>query len=60
MHTRMLALAALAALIVAPGALALEVGDPAPDFAGTWINHDPTSLAELRGRPVLVEFWQTW
>jgi peptide-methionine (R)-S-oxide reductase len=30
----------------------------APDFAGgTWINSEPLTLAALRGRVVLVEFW---
>lgn len=31
---------------------------PAPEFeALTWINADPMTLADLRGRVVLVEFW---
>ncbi len=34
------------------------VGQPAPDIAGgPWINSEPLSLAGLRGRVVLVEFW---
>lgn len=38
-----------------PGAL---VGQPAPDIAGApWINSRPLTMAELRGRVVLVEFW---
>lgn len=32
---------------------------PAPDFVGTgpWLNSEPLSLASLRGKVVLVEFW---
>jgi hypothetical protein len=34
------------------------VGQPAPDITGgPWINSEPLSLAGLRGRVVLVEFW---
>ena len=33
-------------------------GQPAPDLAGgPWINSPPLTLAGLRGRVVLVEFW---
>jgi hypothetical protein len=36
------------------------VGQPAPDFELPWMNHDgPGSLAELRGRVVLLEFWRS-
>ncbi len=31
---------------------------PAPEFAkGNWINSDPLTVLQLRGRVVLVEFW---
>ena len=31
---------------------------PAPEFAsGSWINSEPLSLKDLRGRVVLIEFW---
>jgi hypothetical protein len=34
------------------------VGQPAPEITGgPWINSEPLSLAALRGRVVLVEFW---
>ena len=34
------------------------VGQPAPEITGgPWINSQPLSLAGLRGRVVLVEFW---
>jgi hypothetical protein len=36
----------------------VRVGQPAPEITGgPWINSDPISLAGLRGRVVLVEFW---
>ena len=35
-----------------------RVGQPAPEITGgPWINSEPLSLAGLRGRVVLVEFW---
>jgi putative oxidoreductase len=35
-----------------------RVGQPAPEITGgPWINSEPRSLAQLRGRVVLVEFW---
>jgi hypothetical protein len=36
----------------------VAVGQPAPEVTGRpWINSEPLSLAGLRGRVVLVEFW---
>ena len=42
-----------------PGRVALEDLGPAPEFTGidAWINSDPLTLASLRGKVVLVEFW---
>jgi hypothetical protein len=58
------ALAVLAALCLLAGGAAAQaavaVGDAAPDFGGSWQNRPSTTLAELRGRPVLVEFMATW
>jgi hypothetical protein len=35
-----------------------KIDRPAPDIAaGPWINSTPLSMAGLRGRVVLVEFW---
>ena len=40
------------------GARALRPGVPAPEITGgPWINSEPLTLAGLRGRVVLVEFW---
>ncbi len=36
----------------------VTVGQTAPEITGgPWINSEPLSLAGLRGRVVLVEFW---
>ena len=37
-----------------------RIGAPAPDFTLSDLAGQPTSLAALRGRPVLVNFWATW
>ena len=52
----------LAGLVVAGGAWLVtaqpQTGQTAPDITGgPWINSDPLTLAGLRGRVVLVEFW---
>ncbi|MGH7312577.1 MAG: hypothetical protein ACREJV_05345 [Candidatus Rokuibacteriota bacterium] len=40
------------------GAETVKLGGPAPEIAaGPWINSVPLTLADLRGRVVLVEFW---
>jgi hypothetical protein len=59
---RHLVLAACAAHGLAlTSAAQVEVGDPAPDFPIEWVNYDAgDSLADLRGRVVLIEFWRTW
>jgi len=52
----------LAGLVVTGGAWRVtaqpQTGQTAPDLTGgPWINSDPLTLAGLRGRVVLVEFW---
>ena len=54
----------LAAFIVIIGLLApsfgtaVTLGKAAPDVAGeSWINSKPLTIADLKGRVVLVEFW---
>jgi len=40
------------------GAQGLRPGAAAPELAaGPWVNSAPLTMAELRGRVVLVEFW---
>ena len=43
----------------ATGAASLAAGPKAPDFTGVtgWINSQPLSVQELRGKVVLVDFW---
>jgi hypothetical protein len=37
---------------------AFTIGTAAPDIAGVnWINSQPLTIASLKGRVVLVEFW---
>lgn len=51
-----------AMLLFAPGLSAQESGEPqlAPELTGGvgWLNHDaPITLASLRGKIVLLDFW---
>ena len=37
------------------------LGKPAPEIEiETWLTGQPTSVAQLRGKVVLIEFWATW
>ncbi|MFN2464393.1 MAG: TlpA family protein disulfide reductase [Candidatus Dormibacteria bacterium] len=36
------------------------MGKPAPDFTGTDLDGKTLSLRDLRGRPVLLNFWASW
>jgi len=36
------------------------LGDPAPDFALTTLDGEAVSLASLRGKAVIVNFWNSW
>jgi hypothetical protein len=49
----------LAALIFWPGLSdAISLGKRAPELVGeSWVNSKPLTLAALKGRVVLVEFW---
>lgn len=44
----------------APGAAAIaRIGRPAPDFTLRLLNGQGVSLASLKGKPVLVNFWHS-
>lgn len=37
------------------------IGIPAPELsAQTWVNSKPLKLADLKGKPVVIDFWATW
>ncbi len=49
------------AYLVSDGSQAvMEKGKPAPDFEIRYPDGTKTRLSDLRGRPVLVNFWATW
>ena len=41
-------------------AAGVRIGQPAPDFALTDLDGNTLQLSDLRGRPVIVNFWASW
>lgn len=50
-------LAGRSGMLAAPSA---RVGEPAPAFSLVDLDGDPVRLADLAGRPVVVNFWASW
>ncbi len=57
-----LALGAIAMLLVACGGAqpAARLGSPAPDFTLQSADGSTVRLADLKGKPVFINFWATW
>jgi hypothetical protein len=54
----LIGLAAAAWTVLPSDGLAVHAGKPAPEITGKhWLNSEPLTIAALRGRVVLVEFW---
>lgn len=59
-HVLMLFLIGAVLTVAAPAESKLESGQVAPDFEGkSWINTEPTSLRDLRGKLVFLELFST-
>lgn len=49
----------LLAATAAGGLATVHVGAPPPDFT-VRTKHGPVQLSQLRGKPVVINFWTTW
>ena len=53
-------LAALCCFLAVPHALAIDAGQPAPDFTLPAADGRPLQLAAFRGKLVYLDFWASW
>jgi len=55
-------MSALGAFLVwrAPAVSPTAIGNVAPDFSLADLDGNPIRMADLRGRPVIVNFWASW
>ena len=61
MRSLLILLISLICLNGCAGSASARVGQAAPEIAaGKWLNSKPLTLAGLRGKVVVVEFWATW
>ncbi len=51
---------ALESQLLTPGSGKLVEGELAPDFSYTLADGSTQRLSDLRGRPVLINFWASW
>ena len=56
----LLAVLAMSLLLRAPATPAAIEGSMAPDFSLADLDGNPIHLSELRGRPVVLNFWASW
>ncbi len=54
------ALLVAAAVLVGCSSPVARTGQPAPSLAGETLDGGHLDLADLRGRPVIVNFWASW
>jgi peroxiredoxin len=54
------ALASLSTIPPVEDAGPLPIGKPAPNFQLTGLDGKTINLADLRGHPVMIDFWATW
>jgi cytochrome c biogenesis protein CcmG/thiol:disulfide interchange protein DsbE len=55
-----LLLAAPGEKVDAAGSVPRAEGPPAPELEGEWLVPPPVRLADLRGKPIVVNFWASW